>query len=198
MLDGKAFTRKFQNWLSQMFHDLESLSPDYTCIEASQGNVCLIWFWAIRVRSFWMLEIITNDSDETPLPLTRQEDACSLLCNTVSGMFRRSASLSIPHRISFAAIPSVTLVLLGHTNRKVSLSHELQHETALIEALSRPVPDYQHGEVGEKWAFLSRGLYSWRFPGRWHRTIWIRIRIATESHDTMPLLSTGRPNRCAR
>ena len=32
-------------------------------------------------------------------------------------MFRRSASLAIPHRNSFAAIPSVSLVLLGHMNR---------------------------------------------------------------------------------
>ena len=42
-----------------------------------------------------------------------------------SGRFRHSASLAIPHRKSFAAIPSISLVLLGHTNRSVSLSHEL-------------------------------------------------------------------------
>ena len=48
----------------------------------------------------------------------------------LSGMFRRSASLAIPHLKSFAAIPSVTLMqLLGtriatfscHTNRSVKL-----------------------------------------------------------------------------
>ena len=43
-------------------------------------------------------------------------------------MFRRSASLAILHRKSFAAIPS----LLGHTNRTVKLSHESQREIALV------------------------------------------------------------------
>ena len=50
----------------------------------------------------------------------------------LSGMFRRSASLAIPHHKSFAAIPSVSLVLLVHTNRNVRLSHESQRETALV------------------------------------------------------------------
>ena len=50
----------------------------------------------------------------------------------LSGMFRHSASLAIPHRKSFAAIPSVSLVLLGHTNRSVFLSHESQREIALF------------------------------------------------------------------
>ena len=46
----------------------------------------------------------------------------------LSGMFRRSASLAIPHHKNFAAIPSLSLValLLGHTNRSVSVSHESQ------------------------------------------------------------------------
>ena len=35
-------------------------------------------------------------------------------------MFRRSASLAIPHRKSFAAILFVSRVLLGHMNRSVS------------------------------------------------------------------------------
>ena len=66
-------------------------------------------------------------------------------------MFRRSASLAIPHRQSFAAIPSVSLVHLGHTNRSsVSVSHESQRKIALVWALSRPIPDYQQGEVGER------------------------------------------------
>ena len=38
---------------------------------------------------------------------------------TLSGLFGLSASLAIPHRKSFAAIPSVSLVLLGHTNPNV-------------------------------------------------------------------------------
>ena len=50
----------------------------------------------------------------------------------LSGMFRRSASLAIPHLKSFAAIPSVSLVQLGHTNRSVFLSHESQREIALV------------------------------------------------------------------
>ena len=33
----------------------------------------------------------------------------------ISGMFRRSASLAIPHLKSFAAIPAVSRVQLGHT-----------------------------------------------------------------------------------
>ena len=39
----------------------------------------------------------------------------------LSGMFRRSASLAIAHLKSFAAILSVSLVQLGHTNRSVFL-----------------------------------------------------------------------------
>ena len=50
----------------------------------------------------------------------------------LSGMLRRSVSLAIPHRRSFAMIPRVSLVLLGHTNRSVLLSHESQHEIALV------------------------------------------------------------------
>ena len=73
-------------------------------------------------------------------------------------MFRGSASPTIPHRRSFAAIPSVSLVLLGHTKRNVSVSHELQREIALVLAISILIPDYQQGEVGEKRAFASQGL----------------------------------------
>ena len=51
----------------------------------------------------------------------------------LSGMFRRSSALAIRHRKSFAAIPSISLVLLGHTTRKVKLSHESQRELALEE-----------------------------------------------------------------
>ena len=50
----------------------------------------------------------------------------------LSGMFRRSASLAIPHLKSFAAIPSVSLVQPGHTNRNVFLSHESLREIALV------------------------------------------------------------------
>ena len=37
----------------------------------------------------------------------------------------------------------------------------------------------------------SQCLCFWRFAGRWHRTIRIRIRIAAASHDTMPLSLWG-------
>ena len=67
---------------------------------------------------------------------------------TLVACFARSASLALPHLKSFAAIPSVSLVQLGHTNRSVFLSHESQREIALVKALSRPIPYYQQGEVG--------------------------------------------------
>ena len=61
-------------------------------------------------------------------------------------MFRRNTSLAIPHRKGFAAIPSVSLVLPGHTNRNFLVSHESQREIApLMKALSKLIPDYQQG-----------------------------------------------------
>ena len=57
-----------------------------------------------------------------------------------------------------------------------------------MKALSRPIPYYQPGEVGEeKRAYVSQGLCFSRFAGRWHCTIRIRICVAAASHDTMPL-----------
>ena len=50
----------------------------------------------------------------------------------LSGMFRRSALLAIPHRKSLVAIPSVSVVLLEHTSRNVLVSHEFQHEISLL------------------------------------------------------------------
>ena len=75
------------------------------------------------------------------------------------GIFRHNASLAIPHCKSFAAIPSFTIVLPGHTNRNVSLSHESRHEIALV----------YHREVGEKKAFVWQGLCFWHFAGHSHR-----------------------------
>ena len=40
--------------------------------------------------------------------------------------------LQIPYHKSFAAIPSVCLVHLGHTNRSFVVSHEWQREIALV------------------------------------------------------------------
>ena len=95
-------------------------------------------------------------------------------------MFRRSASLAIPHCKSFAAVPSVSQVLFGHTNRSISLSHESQCEIALIEAPSRPFPDYQQCEVGEK-----TGL---RFAG----FVFLTFRGYLASHDSNPYLHRSR------
>ena len=66
-----------------------------------------------------------------------------------------------------------------HTNRSLklpSLRHfQDQFLTANKEKLSKDT------------ACVSQGLCFWRFAGHWHRTIRIRIRIAAESRDTMPL-----------
>ena len=104
------------------------------------------------------------------------------LKKNLSGMLRRSASLAIPHLRSFAAIPCVSLVLLGHTNRSVSWSHESQREIALVYALSKPIPDYERGEARGKKGLCFAGFVCFgRFVGRWHRTIRIRVQIAAES-----------------
>ena len=50
----------------------------------------------------------------------------------LSAMFRRSASLTLPHPTSFAAIPSVYRAILGQMNRNFLLSHESERETALV------------------------------------------------------------------
>ena len=50
----------------------------------------------------------------------------------LSGRFRRSASLALPHRRSFASIPSVSLVHLGHTNRNFLLPRGSLREIALV------------------------------------------------------------------
>ena len=159
------------------------LAPIGTC----GTGIVFCTFWTIGTdRCFMTGTSMTFMAKATQVVFWGDDRKCLLL----SDMFRRSASLSIPHLKSFAAIPSVSLVLLGHTNRSVFLSHESQREIALVEALSRPIPYYQQGEVGEeKWACVSQCLCFGRFAGRWHRTIRIRIRIAAASHDTMPLRS---------
>ena len=99
-------------------------------------------------------------------------------------MFRRSASLAIPHLKSFATILSVSLVQLGHTNRNV-LSHESQWEIALIWALSRPIPYCQHGEMGERHGPVFHKVYVFDVS----RIIGIaRYESVSESRDTMPVI----------
>ena len=105
-------------------------------------------------------------------------------------MFRRSASLAIPHRKSLAAIPSLSLKSLGtqiaasncHTNRSVKLPSFRHFQEEFLTTNKE--------KWGKKNGRVSQGLCFGRFARRWHRTIRIRIRIAAASHDTMPLSSS--------
>ena len=134
-----------------------------------------------------------------PLLSTMTSKTC-LLCKPIHftnqdhGMFRRSPSLAILHRKSFAAISPVSLELLGHTNRSVKFSYELQREIALVWHFQDQlaIPYYQQEAGKEKRACVSQGMCFWRFAGRWHRAIRIRIRIAAASLDAMPLKFTNQ------
>ena len=66
----------------------------------------------------------------------------------LSGRFRRSDSASQKFRRDTVSLPSAPC---RHTNRSLKI--------ALVKALSRPIPDQQQGEVGEKGSFFSQGLY---------------------------------------
>ena len=78
-------------------------------------------------------------------------------------------------RTRFAAIQSVSGEHLGHTNRNVSVSRESQCEIALVNKLSRPIPDYQQGELEKKGPLFRKVWAFWRFAGRSPRTIRICI-----------------------
>ena len=67
----------------------------------------------------------------------------------LSCQFRCNVSQAIADRTSSAALPSLARVHLRHMNRNISVSCESQREIALLWALSRGIPDYQHGEVGK-------------------------------------------------
>ena len=71
-------------------------------------------------------------------------------------MFCCGASLAIPHRKRIAGIASISLAHLGHMNRNVLVSHNSQRDIALFLALSRPIPDYQQGDIGERHGPLFR------------------------------------------
>ena len=92
----------------------------------------------------------------------------------LSGMFRRSASLAILHRKSFAAIPSISVVLLRDTNRNVKLSHDSQREVA---------PSFGHFQdrllatKKEKWG-KKTGLCFARF-------VFLTFRGPLASHDSL-------------
>ena len=106
----------------------------------------------------------------------------TLISHVLSGMFRGSASLAIPRRKSFAAIPSASLVLLGHTNRSVSVSHESQHGTALVLPLSRQIPYYQQGDMGGR-------------HGPWFRSVCVFDVSRAVGIARFESVSEPRPNR---
>ena len=101
-------------------------------------------------------------------------------------MFRRSASLAIPHRKSFAAIVSLSLGSLGtriamsncHTNRSVKLPSFRHFQEQFFMT---------NKENGRKTGLCSArlALLMFRWPLASHDSN--RIRIAAASHDTMPL-----------
>ena len=95
-------------------------------------------------------------------------------------MFRRSASLVIPHHKSFAAIPSVSLVLPGHTNRNVSASHESNAN----------LPSFRHFQD----RFLTTNRDKWgKINGPLFRKVWIlEFRGPFASHDFNPYLNGNR------
>ena len=157
--------------------------PDFwvDCWKATQGPTL-----TLQPLLFWI-----------SMPFPFSDFPCFLVCFAffprilwLSGMFRCSASLAIPHRKSFAAIPSVSLVHLGtriamfrcHTNRSVELPSFRQTDSLL--------PTRRHRG---RTLTLKQGLCLWRFAGRSHRTIRFRIWTATASHGTMPL--RGYPKR---
>ena len=106
----------------------------------------------------------------------------------LSGMFRRSPSLAIPHRKSFAAIPSVSLALLGHTNRNVLVSHtnrsvklpSFRHFQDRFLTTNRKKRREENGPLFRKvCVFLT-------FCGLWAFGCDSNLQIAAESHDAMP------------
>ena len=95
----------------------------------------------------------------------------------LNGMFRRSASLAIPHLKSFAAIPSLSLVQLGHTNRSVSCHTNRSVKLPSSRHFQDQFLTTNKEKWGKKkWACVSQCLCFCRFAGRWHRTIRIRIQ----------------------
>ena len=92
----------------------------------------------------------------------------------LSGMFHRSALLAIPHRKSFAAISSVSLMLLRHTNNNVRCHMNHSVKLCSFRHLQARFLTTNREKWWKKRAFVLQGLC----------TIRIRIRIPTESHST--------------
>ena len=91
----------------------------------------------------------------------------------------------LPHRKSFAAIPSISPVLFGHTNRSVSLSHASQREVALV---FRHFQDRFLTTNREKWG-KKAGLCFARF-------VFLAFCEPFGSHDSNPYSNRGRMARC--
>ena len=136
-----------------------------------QFTVCTSWFarpydqkLRFRFRIFFGNLVQQKGDANCPVWISQ---------TSLSGTFLRRASLSIPHRTSFAATLSV-----GTRIANVSLSHESQREIALVtvQALSKLIPDYQQGEVGEK-----TGLCFARF-------VFLMFCGPFVSHDSNPYL----------
>ena len=78
-------------------------------------ELTLLWFWFAGATpdTRWCNCFILQRNDRSQS--YRQINQHPSLPWNLSGMFRRSASLALPYLKSFAAIPSVSLVRLGHT-----------------------------------------------------------------------------------
>ena len=105
----------------------------------------------------------------------------------LSGVFRHSASLAMPHRKKFRCdtirLPSAPW---AHESQCFGVTR-IAAWYCPRSALSTLIPNYPQGEVGDRHRpWFRRVCVFWRFVGRWHRTIRIRIRTAAESQHTMP------------
>ena len=163
-----------------VFHYFSIFGPFFAIFAPVQlGAVFHSDFHFFSISGFW------------PFSMPYQPGRIPTLIPHLSGMFRSSTSLAIPHRRSFATIPRVSLVLLEHMNRNVFV-------VTRIAVWNCP-------RLGtfktDSWLPTGRsGGFFWRFAGRWHRTTRIHIRIAAESHDTMPLSSSSlhRDEECLK
>ena len=94
---------------------LRSLLPDFQ--PRRQWWIKILLPWARHFIHHWCLEGVKVSVATFPPAVV---------------VFRHSALLAAPHLKNFAAIPSVSLMLFGYTNRNVSLSREWQCKIALL------------------------------------------------------------------
>ena len=97
----------------------------------------------------------------------------------LSGMFRRSASPAIPHLKKFAAIPSVSLVQLGHTNRSISC-----HTNRSVK-----LPSFRHFQD----QLLTTNKEKWEKMGLcFAMFVFLTFRGPLASHDSNPYPNRSR------